>query len=284
MTIPTRVRAVITGGGSGLGRALALEVARRGGSVLVADIDDDGAAETVELVRRLGQTAHAVRCDVADAAEVDALLPAADNHLGGVDLIANNAGVGVGGITVEDTPLADWQWIMGINLWGVIHGCRTFVPRLRAQGHGGVLNVASAAAFVAPPMLGPYNVTKAGVVALSESLAAELRATGVRVTVLCPSFFKTNIHRSSRGGREPELEQAIERQMTRSKVQAPEVARAALEALDRGELYALPMRDARAMWALKRALPQRFSAALGSGRNAVLRALAVRAWLAERMP
>src|SRR3954467_3493242 len=135
MPLPERPRAVVTGAGSGLGRAFALEIAGRRGRVLVADIDEEGARETVRLVVAAGGEATFTRCDVARSAEVEALVGAADQALGGVDLLINNAGGAVGG-KMENIPLADWDWIMGINLWGVIYGCRAFLPRFKEQGGG----------------------------------------------------------------------------------------------------------------------------------------------------
>ena len=168
-----------------------------------------------------------MRCDVARVEEVEALAAAAERALGGVDLVINNAGVAVGGL-VGEVPLDDWRWIMGVNLWGVIYGCHVFVPRLRKQGRGHILNVASAAGLLAPPGMAPYNVTKAAVVALSETLRAELRDAGVGVTVLCPTFFRTNIAQSSRAidGKQRAL---VEKLMARSKIQADDVARLALD-------------------------------------------------------
>src|SRR5262245_22617821 len=197
MTLPERPRTVITGAGSGLGRAFSLEIARRGGRVLVADINEEGARETVRLVAEAGGAATFVSCDVAKSPEVLALVGEADHAMGGVDLLINNAGVGCGG-KVDEVPLSDWEWIMGINLWGVIHGCHAFIPRFRKQGGGHIINVASAAGLLSGPNMGAYNVTKAGVVALSETLAAELKVDHIRVTVLCPTFFKTQIVSSGR--------------------------------------------------------------------------------------
>ena len=154
-------RAVVTGAGSGLGRAFCLELARaRHARIVCADIDEAAARRTAAEV---GGTA--VRCDVARVEEVEALADAAERALGGVDLVINNAGVAVGG-RIGEVGLDDWRWIMGVNLWGVIYGCHVFAPRLRAQGRGHILNVASAAGLLAPPGMGPYNVTKAAVVAL----------------------------------------------------------------------------------------------------------------------
>jgi len=171
-------RAVVTGAGSGLGRAFCLELKKRGARLVCADIDEAAAQRTASEV---GGTA--VRCDVARIEDVEALAAAAERALGGVDLVVNNAGVAVAG-PVGEVPLDDWRWIMGVNLWGVIYGCHVFAPRLKKQGRGHIINVASAAGLLAPPGMAPYNVTKAAVVALSETMSAELKQTGVGVTVL----------------------------------------------------------------------------------------------------
>lgn len=253
MSIVDSPRAVVTGAASGLGRAFCLELGRRGARLLCADVDEPGARKTAADV---GGTA--LRCDVARIEEVEALAAEAERALGGVDLVINNAGVAVGG-AVGDVALDDWRWIMGVNLWGVIHGCHVFAPRLRAQGRGHILNVASAAGLLAPPGMAPYNVTKAAVVALSETLAAELAPSGVGVTVLCPTFFQTNIGKSARSVDDRKLA-LVEKLMARAKVQADDVARFALDAAARDELYALPHADGRWMWRLKRWAPGSFAA------------------------
>jgi NAD(P)-dependent dehydrogenase (short-subunit alcohol dehydrogenase family) len=253
MPLPARPRAVITGAAGGLGRALALEIGGRRGRVLVADIDEEGARETVGLVEAIGGEAFATRCDVSKSAEVEALADMADERMGGTDLIVNNAGVAVGG-KVGDVPLADWDWIMGINLWGVIYGCHTFIPRFKKQGSGHILNVASAAGLISSPEMGPYNVTKAGVVALSETLATELKGDHISVTVLCPTFFKTRIFERARTHAVVE-QKMVDRLMARASVQADGVAKVAIDAVARGDLYALPHRDGRWIWRLQRAAP-----------------------------
>lgn len=256
MTLAGKV-GVVTGAGSGLGRALTLELARRGARVVVSDVNREGAEETAALVRQAGVEAHVQECDVRSAESVEALARFADENLGGADLVANNAGVAVSG-RMGAIPLEDWRFVVDVNLWGVIHGCHAFVPRFRARKSGFVLNVASAAGLLAPPELGPYNVTKAAVVALSETLHAELRADGVNVTVLCPTFFRTNILNASRGS-DPKQRKIVESMMDRSRLQAPEVAKAALDALERGKLYAVPMLDGRMLWRLKRTAPASFA-------------------------
>ncbi len=247
-------KAVVTGAGSGLGRALALELGARGGEVVISDIDEAGLAETRRLAEAAGRRVHVEPCDVARADDVERLRDRALSHMGGVDFVANNAGVAVGG-AVGGVPLADWHWIMGVNLWGVIHGCHSFVPLMREQGHGHVLNVASIAGVVYSPEMGPYNVTKAAVVALTETLSAELRDTDVGATVLCPYFFETNIHRSARRHTERVSTEVIDRAMKKTKEQAADVAKIALAACDRGDLFCFPHKEAKVMQGLKRLSP-----------------------------
>jgi short-subunit dehydrogenase len=160
--------------------------------------------------------------------------------------------VSTGGL-IGELSIEDWRWTLGVDLWGVIYGCHAFVPRLRAQGSGHVLNVASAAAFVAAPRMAAYNVAKAGVVSLSETLAAELYGTGVAVTVLCPTFFKTDVVRSGRFTDE-KTRHLAERMIARG-IAVEEVVAAALKAVERDEMYCVPMADGRWLWRLKRLSP-----------------------------
>jgi NAD(P)-dependent dehydrogenase (short-subunit alcohol dehydrogenase family) len=254
MPLPSRPRAVVTGAGSGLGRALCIELGRRGARVLASDIDIDGARETVTQLG--GAEAHALACDVAKLGDVEALADECERRFGGVDLIINNAGVAVGG-RVGEVDLADWRWIVDVNLWGVVHGCHVFVPRLRRQRSGHILNVASAAGLFSPPRLGPYNMTKAAVIALSETLRAELAGDGIGVSVLCPTFFPTNIATAARGS-DPRIRGTIERLMAQGKLDATDIARLALDAVEQNVLYVQPHRDARWLWRLKRASPEQF--------------------------
>jgi len=271
MKLPVGAGAVVTGAGSGLGRALALDLARRGARVMCSDIREETAKETAELVRKAGAEAFVNVCDVASWEQVQALAESAESSLGQVDLVCNNAGVAVGG-PFEDVSLEDWEWIVGINLWGVIYGCRAFLPGMRERRRGWVINTASAAGLIRSPMMSPYNVTKIGVVGLSETLYAEYKEHGVNVSVLCPTFFKTNIVEDARGGHQtPEEEERIKtfvrRQMEKSKVQAPDVARAAVDGVLKGDLYVVPMRDGRVMWRLKRLMPERFCDLLMRGQK-----------------
>jgi NAD(P)-dependent dehydrogenase (short-subunit alcohol dehydrogenase family) len=259
MSIAQHPRAIVTGAASGLGRALCLALARRGAKIVVADIDMTGAEETAQLVIRAGAEAETRHCDVSKADQVEALASFAQQRFGGTDLLVNNAGVAVSGTTGE-VPLSDWEWVFGINLWGVIYGCHSFAPRFKAQRAGHILNVASAAGLLNMPDLGPYNVTKAGVISLSETLFGELRPFGVGVTVLCPSFFQTNIVQGGRainqGGEQ--FVSLAQKHMRASKVQAPDVAQRALESCDRDQLYCVPMPEGQWGWRAKRWAPESF--------------------------
>jgi len=256
MSLPLKPRVVVTGGGSGLGREICLAMARRQGRILVADVHLQRAKETVALIKEAGGEGEAFTCDVKDAEQVEALAEKADELWGGTDFLVNNAGVAGAG-PVGEYPLDDWNWLLGINLQGVIHGCHFFIPRMIQQGQGAILNVASAAGFVSLPDMAAYNVSKAGVIALSETLYAELAAKNIAVTVLCPSFFKTNLLESMRSVR-PLQRQLAEKAFKRSKWTAEEVAYVAIDHLERKSLYCLPQADARWQWRIKRLIPQFF--------------------------
>jgi NAD(P)-dependent dehydrogenase (short-subunit alcohol dehydrogenase family) len=256
MTLASNPRAVVTGGGSGIGRALCVALAKRGGRILVADLNLSGAEETAEMVRSAGGKAAVVQCDVAKREEVFRLPGLMKEHFGGTDIVFNNAGVAVSG-PVADIPIADWDWLMSINLGGVIDGCLAFIPVFRAQGSGYIVNVASAAGLIASPPLAPYNVSKAAVVALSESLSVELGADGIGVSVLCPTFIRTNIHLSGRSYGKGAKENA-EMVMARAKKSADDIAEITLRAVEKNKLFIVPHADGLWAWRVKRADPEAF--------------------------
>ncbi|MGB1580341.1 MAG: SDR family NAD(P)-dependent oxidoreductase, partial [Nevskiales bacterium] len=185
-------RIVITGGGSGLGRAIALRFARKAWRIAIADINEEGAEETLRQVERNGGSGFVQKCNVREVADFEALAQRLRKEWNGVDVVVNNAGIASAGSVVE-SRYSDWDATMDINLMGVVRGCRELVPLLLEQGAGHVVNTASFAAIATPPSMAAYNVSKAAVVALSESLRAEVIDEGVDVSVACPSFFKTNL-------------------------------------------------------------------------------------------
>ena len=186
--------AVVTGGASGIGRGMAERFAAGAMRVVVADVEEPPLHETVQSIRDRGGEAIAVTCDVADWPSVEALRDACTDAYGPADVLCNNAGVAATG-TVAELSLKSWEWCLGVNLWGVIHGCRAFLGAMIERGSGHIVNTASVLGHIAAAGLGPYNVTKHGVVAFSQTLHAEMLAgqTGVGVTCLCPGLVSTNI-------------------------------------------------------------------------------------------
>jgi len=187
--------AVVTGAASGIGRALAERCAQEGMRVVLAGINEQTLMQASQELRDEGASVLAVQTDVSKAGDVEALAQKAFDTYGAVHLLFNNAGVGAGTIIWEST-LADWEWTMDVNLWGVIHGIRAFVPRMLAQDtEGHIVNTASIAGLTSGPGLGIYKVTKYGVVTLSETLYHELALRGAKIktSVLCPGFVKTRI-------------------------------------------------------------------------------------------
>ena len=254
--------AVVTGAGSGIGRSFALVLAKRGGSVVCADINLAAAEETVSLVQQAGGRGQAVQCDVGKAEDVKQLAETAQQFFKQpATLVINNAGVGLGG-KFEELSLEDWQWCTNVNLWGVIHGCHYFVPQFKRLGYGAIINVASAASYTAAPEMSAYNVTKAGVLALSETLSAELKKDNIQVNVLCPTLVPTNIIKNGRiPGRYARL--ADHALMNYAMTTSDDVAKLTLDRLDKGHLYTTPQVDAKLFWIMKRASPSLYAKFLG---------------------
>jgi NAD(P)-dependent dehydrogenase (short-subunit alcohol dehydrogenase family) len=187
--------AVVTGAASGIGRALAQRFAQEGMKVVLADVEMPALEQATREIEAAGAAALAVRTDVSNASDVERLAQAALDRFGAVHVVCNNAGVAASAPSWMYT-VADWQWVLGVNLWGVIHGVRVFTPILLAQGgEGHIVNTASLAGLISGPGAAAYNASKFAVVAISESLHHELTMLGspVRVSVLCPGFVNTRI-------------------------------------------------------------------------------------------
>ncbi len=191
--------AVITGGASGIGLAVAQRAAAEGMKLVLGDIEEGALRGAEKALGEEGAEVLGVVTDVTEAASARDLRDRALDRFGAVHLVHNNAGVGVGG-PIWEVSEEDWRWILGVNLWGVVHGVNAFVPVLMEQGEGHVVNTASIAGLVASPFLGPYNATKQAVVAISETLFKDLQLAGspVGVSVLCPGFVQTRIDESER--------------------------------------------------------------------------------------
>ncbi|MEZ5741969.1 MAG: SDR family oxidoreductase [Burkholderiaceae bacterium] len=243
--------AVITGAGSGFGREFALLGARRGMRLVLADIQPDALEQTMSMVVALGADAIAVPTDVGDGAAMDALRNACVDRFGVPDLLFNNAGVAAGGLIWEN-GIKDWEWVLRVNLWGVIHGVRAFVPAMVGRGQAAhIVNTASVAGLLSAPNMGVYNVSKHAVVALSETLFHDLRLVGspVGVSVLCPAFVPTGIADSERN-RPPALGQDTpptesmnqaaqlnRKAVSSGRISAAEVAATTFAAIERDQFY-----------------------------------------------
>jgi NAD(P)-dependent dehydrogenase (short-subunit alcohol dehydrogenase family) len=249
--------AVITGGASGIGRAVAEAAAAAGMKVVLADIEEAALKETDAAMSAAGAQVLSVVTDVAVGSSVENLRDRALEHFGAVHLVHNNAGVAVGGpLWTVSEP--DWTWILGVNLWGVIHGIRTFVPLLLEQGEGHVVNTASLAGLTSPGLLGPYNVTKHSVVTMSETLYRDLLVFGstVGVSVLCPGFVRTGIADSDRNRPpwapaearpEGEALQGTVRNLVASGISPSQVAEQVLDAVRTNRFYIITHDDTFAM-------------------------------------
>lgn len=190
--------AVVTGAAGGIGEGLARAASRAGMKVVLADIEAANAERAAESIRESGGEAVGVGCDVSDRKSIDALAAAAWDAFGAVHLLCNNAGVIANGPLVDTTD-DDWNWLLGVNVMGVMNGVRAFVPRMREQGEGGhIVNTASISGLTAIPDIGIYSATKYAVVGISEALSVELAEDGIGVSVLCPGGVDTNINDAGR--------------------------------------------------------------------------------------
>ena len=245
--------AVVTGGGSGIGRSLAHAFAKRGARIALADIEKPALDAVASELEQAGSDVLAVRVDVADAKQVADLAGAVYDAFGGAHVLCNNAGIGTGG-RIKDLSLELWEWVLRVNLFGVIHGLHAFLPRMLASGEPcHIVNTASLAGLVSMPGLAPYSASKYAVVAISEALAMECAGSNVGVSVLCPGFVRTRIAESDRlAGPEipvqavtPEMEQmrSLLRMVIGAGTDPDLIAQRVLEGIDQRALYILPNPD-----------------------------------------
>jgi NAD(P)-dependent dehydrogenase (short-subunit alcohol dehydrogenase family) len=241
--------AAVTGAASGLGRAMALAFADEGMHVALADVAE--ASDVFAQVEARGVSALSMKVDVSRAQDVEAFAELVERDLGQTFLVCNNAGVSPLGAAWESS-VDDWRWILAVNLWGVIHGIRSFVPRLMARNAGHVVNTASVAGLISPPGSAAYNVTKHAVIALSETLHHDLKNAGsaVRVSVLCPAYVPTGIADSERSRppgfqpaeKSPETlakEAMLTKAVASGRLSAQDVAKAVVQAVKDERFYIL---------------------------------------------
>ena len=253
-------RVIVTGAASGLGRAIALRFAREGADICIADVNMIGARETQALLESEGSEAWVFSLDVRVPEQWHLLKSEVQARWGGLDVLVNNAGVGAGD-RIEQGRWEDWEWIVDINLKGVVLGCRTFTAMMKAQGSGQILNTASLAGLINLPGMASYNVTKAAAVSLSETIHYELMPYGIAVTVLCPSFFKTNLGSSLRTT-DPTSKKRLAELYEASELDADQVADIAYQSMQRNQLICNPHKLGKRAYFVKRYLPWLFSFAM----------------------
>lgn len=253
-------RAFITGAASGLGLEICQQLARRQWKLFIADINAQRLHEVESQLRASGAEVIVRELDVTQPDQLEGARDAIEQAWGGVDLVFNNAGIAVAG-ELNEVALEDWHRVMNVDLWGVIHGCRAFVPLLKQQGYGHIINTASSAGTLSAPEMGPYNVAKAGVISLSETLRVELARSAIGVTVVCPTVFASSLGESI--GENTRGEQMLHKQLNQSKVTTGEIVDDVLRAVERERLYVMTQPDARWGWRFKRFFPEYFASSLG---------------------
>lgn len=249
---------LVTGAASGIGLETALAFARRGADLVICDVDEVGLAAAVERIEKLGRSVLARRVDVSNADEMKAFAEEVHQRVEAVDILMNNAGVAIGGPFLS-TSLTDWNWILGINTMGVVHGCHFFIPNMVKRAKGGhVINVSSAAGYSASSVLAAYNATKFSVLGLSEALWEELQPHSIGVTAVCPGLIDTPITRNARLVGEmdkPEKREEMVQGYQRRGYTPERVAQNILKAVEKNRLVAPISPEAWGLYYLKRWAP-----------------------------
>ncbi len=259
-------RILITGATTGFGEALAYQLAARGWRVAVTGRKLDAVKRTAKKVNELGGTGMGLKLEVREKDQWEVVRDTLEKAWGGIDILVNNAGVADAN-KFDNMDDAAWDSLMSTNLDGVIYGCRTYVPDMSKNRSGYILNVASAAGLLAMPEMANYNVSKAGVVGLSETLYTELSRFNIGVTVLCPSGFKSSLaDKAARDGRsiaESPTGRAVKADMDKGKHTSETVAAFAIKEMEKGNLYSIPQREFEFVWMLKRLMPNTFYKTVG---------------------
>jgi len=257
VTQPTWMNTIaISGAGSGFGAALAHKYAADGWKVAITDIDVERARQTQFEIKQLGGEGFFMRLDTTESGHWQQLEDAVMEHWGGLHVLINNAGVAAAG-NVEDTSMDDWQWVLDIDLMGVVRGCHQFAGMFKQQGFGHIVNVSSFAGLAGLPYIVSYGVAKAGVVALSEALRVEMHPHGVGVTVVCPAFVRTRLLDTFRATK-PETMAKVTRWMDTSGVTAENVAQDIQKAVQNKTFLLLTHAATRKAWKLKCRSPEKY--------------------------
>jgi len=248
-------RAFITGASSGLGLAFATALGQNGWKIGLADLDESGLIKAAAIIEQAGGEAAIYNFDVSDSKKFKNAVQNFCKIYGGIDIGINSAGIGCGG-AIDEMSIEDFKRVIDINLMGTVHGCHCFVPLMKWQKGGHILNIASAAAFTCVPGMSAYSSSKAAVVALSETLRAELDDHNVFVTVLMPTYVRTNIGLASIGT--DLYNRRAQALVNQAKLEPDQVARLTLEAMADQALYVVLAEEARFLWRYKRWFPQKF--------------------------
>lgn len=242
---------MITGAGAGLGEAMARRFHRAGAEIIACDVAED---RIEALAESLGSRVMTIAMDVTSEADWAEAIRQSIGRLGRVDVLINNAGVAAAG-RLEDTALDDWRWVMEIDLFGVVLGCQAVLPTFREQGSGHIINVASMAGLAGAPEINAYGTAKAGVIALSEMLRAEVRSSGIEVSALCPAFVKTRLMETMRAHHDG-YEKRVKRWMETSGVSADDVAEVVYQAVLKPRFLLFTHPQTQWLWRLKRWAPE----------------------------
>lgn len=251
----TQKRAFITGGGGGLGRALALALAKDGWMIGITDLKEEALAESKKMIEAAGGKAHTYAFDVSKREAYKVAFDDFVTKTGGLDLLINNAGVGDGGL-IGDYSLESWEWITGINQMAVVYGSHFAVPVMKKQMSGHIISIASAAGIANMPNMGMYNVTKAAVISLMETIYAEVWGFNVQASVVCPTFFRSNIMQYHKGDEQAaKIGQTI---IQKAKYSPDDIADYILTQAGKNQFYILHPYQAKLVFHVKRFLPNFF--------------------------
>ncbi|MCC2618151.1 SDR family oxidoreductase [Aestuariibacter halophilus] len=257
-------RVVITGGGSGLGRALALAYAARGAEVCISDRNEEAGQQVLQEIQASGGDGFFVPCDITDSEQVAALAVAVGEHWQGIDVLINNAGVATAG-SLEYEDIEQWQWVLDVNVVGMVRVTRAMIGLLRVGATSDttaqLINIASQAGITPIPMMGSYNAAKAAVVSFSETLHLELARDNISVTVACPSFFNTNLDQSLRS-KQPGFDKVVKKLLTRGSMTAEQVATRIIRDADSHRFMSITHPEGRKVYWMKRLLPNRWYLAM----------------------
>jgi NAD(P)-dependent dehydrogenase (short-subunit alcohol dehydrogenase family) len=242
---------LITGGASGLGEALALHYAKQNFEVCIADLNSERAHKVVDTITQSGGAAFFLPCDITNEANIETLKQQLQTRWQKVDVLVNNAGVATGG-ALEFEDIEQWEWVLNINVLGMVRMCRAFVPMMKQQGGGKIVNIASQAGITPAPLMGSYNASKAAVVSFSETMHLELADDNIHVSVACPGFFSTNLDESLRS-KQPGVAKLVSKMLhNASDITAAQVAAAIYQDSETFKFMTITHKDGRTAFRIKR--------------------------------